>query len=253
MMAKRGLQRLRSGEPVFGALQMMPGPTVTELAVWAGFDFVLIDCEHGVVDEPAQVASLQMLSGSDAFAVVRVRPGDLASVGRYLDFGADGIMMPDVRSAAAAVAFVAAATHGPTGTRSSTGSGSRAARYGLAAPPPGDPPLLLAMIESAAAVASIASIVETPGIGGIVIGPYDLAADLGCAGDFSAPAYQAAFETVESAAVRHGLALGSVPHPGFPAERLIAAGHRLILASVDVFALRDGLRSHLAAARGGAP
>jgi 2-keto-3-deoxy-L-rhamnonate aldolase RhmA len=84
-----------------------------------------------------------------------------------------------------------------------------------------------------------------------VIGPHDLAADLGTDNDFAAPAYHAAFSKIEEAATRAGVLLGSRTHPGFPIERLLGAGHSFILASGDVSALRDGYRAHLEAARGG--
>jgi 2-keto-3-deoxy-L-rhamnonate aldolase RhmA/pimeloyl-ACP methyl ester carboxylesterase len=245
------LARLRLGEPVFGALQSIPTPMVTEIAVWSGYDFVILDCEHAIVDETAHLAALQVISGSDAFAVVRVRPGDLSAVGRYLDIGADGILLPDVRSAAEAQAFVAAAFHAPAGTRSSTGGSARATRYRLVNNEPRARPLLLAMIEGAQAVSAISAIAATPGLDGLVIGPYDLAADLGVPEDFSMPVYRETFAAVERAAVRAGILLGSRSHPGFSIERLLDAGHRFILLSSDAAALRDGYRAHLEAVRRG--
>jgi 4-hydroxy-2-oxoheptanedioate aldolase len=222
---------------------------LTELAVWAGFDFVIVDCEHGVVDEQAHLASLQVLTGSSAFAIVRVRAGDLGAVSRYLDLGAPAIMMPNVQSAAEAKGFVAAANFAPAGTRSSTGNAMRGARYGLGAPLSSDAPLLFAMVEGRRALAQITAIVATPGLAGIVIGPYDLSADLGCQNNFEASAYTEAFAAIESAALQAGLILGTSAHPGFPLRRLLDAGHRLLITSVDVLALRDGLRAQLAAAR----
>lgn len=246
------LARLRSREPVFGVMQIIPAPTLSELAVWSGYDFVILDCEHGIVDEPAQLACLQVISGTDAFAAVRVKVGDLRAVSRYLDFGADAILMPDVRSRADAAVFVAAATRGPQGTRSSTGV-ARVMRYGLGCPNGGSSPLLLALIEGRHAVTHVAEIAATPGLDGLIIGPNDLSADLGCPNDFSAAAYIAAFTEIEQAARCAGVLLGSKPHPGFSAQRLVSAGHSLIIASADVAAVRDGYRSHLAAARGIAP
>jgi len=243
------LARLRRGEAVFGVLQTIPNPTLTELAIWSGFDFVTLDCEHGAVDEQAHLASLQIIERSDVFALVRVRPGDLGAVGRYLDFGADGILMPELRNAAEAAAFVAASKHAPAGSRSSAGPAVRAARYGIASRAEREPPLLLGIIETADAVVDIGEITATPALDGLIIGPFDLSASLGCANDFSAPAYQTAFARIEQAAARGSLLVGSVPHPGFPVARLIDAGHRLILGGVDVLALRDGFCAQLAAAR----
>ncbi len=244
------LSRLRRREPVFGTLQSIPSPMLTEIALWSGYDFIILDIEHGVLDEPSLLASLQVISHTPAFAVVRVRPRDYGAVGRYLDFGADGILLPDVCSALEAQLFVAAATHGPYGSRSSSGS-ARALHYGLGSRANCGSPLLLAMIEGADAVSNIDAILATPGLDGAVIGPHDLAADLGAENDFSTPAYQAAFTRIEEAATRAGVLLGSRTHPGFPIERLLSAGHSFILASGDVSALRDGFRAHLQAVRSG--
>lgn len=239
------LTRLREGNPVFGVMQTVSVPTLTELAVWSGFDFVILDCEHSVVDEQAHLTSLQVISGSDAFAVVRIRPGDVGAVGRYLDYGVDAVLMPHVRTPTDVAAFVAAAAHAPSGTRSSTGSATRAKRYGLAGQANRGRPLLLVLIETAEAVANIAAIAATPGLDGLLIGAHDLSADLGCPNDNSAPVFNAAFVGIEQAATRAGLILGSSPQPGFPVERLLKAGHRFILAGADIVALREGYRSQL--------
>lgn len=243
------LEQLKSGKVMFGAAQLIASPTISELCVWSGLDFVLIDCEHGVIDETAHLACLQVIAGAGGMSIVRVRAGDLAAVGRYLDFGADAIFMPDVQSAAHAAAFVAAGTFGPEGSRSTTGGGVRARRYGLPQTSPSPRPGLFALIESRSAVEDIEAIAATRGLDGLVVGPNDLSADLGCAGDFANPDYGKAFSRVEAAARSAGLVLGSRPHPGYSVERLVDAGHRLILLGADVGALREGLGAMLAAAR----
>jgi 2-keto-3-deoxy-L-rhamnonate aldolase RhmA len=234
---------------MFGAAQLVPSPVISELCVWSGFDFVLIDCEHGVIDEAAQLSCLQVIGAHGGMSAVRIRAGDLAAVGRYLDFGADAIFMPDVRTAQEAAAFVAAGTFGPEGSRSSTSGGVRARRYGLPQPPLCARPGLFALIESRAAVEAIDEIAATPGLSGLVIGPQDLSADLGCEGDFADQAYVAAFGLAEAAARAAGLVLGSRPNPRYPATRLIEAGHRLILLGADIAALREGLGAMLTAAK----
>jgi 4-hydroxy-2-oxoheptanedioate aldolase len=242
------LQRLRGREPVFAVMQTLPVPTLSELAVWSGYDCVILDCEHGIVDEPAQLACLQVISNAGALAAVRVRPKDFGSVGRYLDFGADAILLPDVQTGADAAAFVSAATCGTGGTRSSTRS-ARGSRYGLDAAGHAAP-LLFAMIEGSLALDNLAEIAATPGISGFVIGPNDLSADLGCPSDFSAAAYSAAFAKIEATAANAKLLIGTIAHPHYPIERLLAAGHAFIIVSSDVATVRDGYKSQLAAARG---
>src|SRR5579862_2458025 len=166
-------------------MQSIPSPTITESAVLSGFDFIILDCEHAVVDELSQLASLQTLSGRDAFSLARLRPEDFSAVGRYLDLGVNGILMPDIQSPEAAREFVRAATWGPQGTRSSTAA-SRTRQYGIRGAAPLNP-LLLAMIEGKAGVEAVDRILCIEGIDGVVIGPHDLAADLGRPEDFSNP------------------------------------------------------------------
>jgi 4-hydroxy-2-oxoheptanedioate aldolase len=104
------------------------------------------------------------------------------------------------------------------------------------------------MIESGEAVTNVQAIVVTPGLAGIVIGPHDLAADLGT--ELGSAQYQEAVETIERATLEAGLLLGSAPNPAYSIARLRDAGHRFILASADAAAIREGMQLHLAAARG---
>jgi len=242
------MQQLKRGDGVaFGIVQTIPSTVISELAVWSGFDFVIVDCEHGIVDEAAQLACLQVAAGAGAIAGVRVKADDFESVGRYLDHGAQFILMPGINSAKQAGQLVAASQTGPNGTRSATGS-ARATRYGLSASPR---PVLLAMIESAQAVDQAEAIAATSELDGVIIGPNGLSADLECG--FSDAAYVAAFEKIEAAARQSGVLLGSKPHASFTTERLLAGGHRFIIASADITALRDGYRTHLDASRRNTP
>jgi 4-hydroxy-2-oxoheptanedioate aldolase len=248
---------LYARELLIGALQTLPSTLATEVALRSGFDFIIIDCEHGVIDEPAQIASLQIISSTDALAVVRVRPRDFNAVSRYLDFGADAILLANVQTPDDASQFVAAGAHWHDGTRSSSVR-TRLDRFDIESDPRWSiasrpPPALLAMIEGRAAVNCIDAIAATPGLTGLVIGPNDLAADLDCPNDFTSPVYEAAFAAIEHAASRADLLLGSKVHPGFPAERLVQNGHRFILASSDSAALRHGFQVHLKAARTALP
>src|ERR1700759_2382929 len=93
MTAPSVIDRVRAGEPIFGLIQTIPEPTLTELAVWCGYDLVVIDCEHGVIDETRQLACLQVATHAGAACGVRIRPDDFGAVGRYLDWGADAILM----------------------------------------------------------------------------------------------------------------------------------------------------------------
>src|ERR1700722_3895879 len=177
------LSRLRQGEAVFGLFLTHPDPGTAETALWCGFDFLVIDCEHGVVDEPAQLNVLRVVSNSQAFSLVRVRANDESAVSRYLDFGADGVMVPDIRSVEQARRFAFAA-------RKRWTVGLRKDRYGLSAEGSSRAePLLLPLIESAQSVDQIEEIVGIEGVDGIIVGNGDLSTSLGVPGDFAAPTF----------------------------------------------------------------
>lgn len=203
----------------------MPGAAGTDLAIRNGADFVILDCEHGLADEAAHTASLLLVAKEDAFSAIRVRPGDLEAVKTYARLGADVILMPDIKSVAAAHAFVAAGQ--PADDK------DRALRRKTA-------PVLMAMIESQEAVAQIRDIAATPGLGALVVGPNDLCADLGGGVDFAAPIFQEALGAVERAAAEAAIVLGSGVYPGIPVSRLLTGGHTFILTVSDVGALQAG-------------
>jgi 2-keto-3-deoxy-L-rhamnonate aldolase RhmA len=204
---------------------------MTRVAVQCRYDFIILDCEHEAFDSSSLSACLAAVANTRTFAVVRVPRGNLLAVGLCARLGAQAILMPHVCSEHQTEAFVDAAV--------------QACQRGAYTKP-----LLLALIEDAQAIASIDSIAATPGLGGLVIGPKDLASDLGFPDEFESPVYVSAFCQVQEAAQRTGLLLGTRVHPPFTLPRLLAGGHTFILASSDMSALAEGYRLHLTTARG---
>jgi len=235
------LARLRKGQAVFGLMQTYPIAAVTEIMVWSGYDFVILDSEHGVADEGAQLDALRVIEGSSAFSIVRVRPGDESAVARYLDFGADGLMIPDVRTAVQAEQVARVAYERWTG-------GLRGDRYGRSKPNKGQMPLLIALIEAPEGVANVEAILSVRGIEGVVIGAGDLSTTLGTPGNFSTPAYLAAVERVERAALARGKILGAKPDKDSPIAGLFERGYRLFMIGRDMPLLRSVLAGTLASA-----
>jgi len=175
--------RAEAGERLLGVLLRMPGEELVEMAAVAGFDFVLVDCEHGPADVVALRQHMAVAAVHRVPVVVRVGENDAGMMLRALDQGAEGILAPHVDSAADARALVSAAHYPPIGTRGFA-TYSRAGRFGQTdAPAHRDwflaNTLVLGMIESPAGVAAAEEIVATPGLDGIMIGPADLAAASG--------------------------------------------------------------------------
>src|SRR5438067_1777369 len=146
-------------------------PAVAELAGICGFDWVLLVLEHGCESEAAIPNQLRALRGTRAQGIVRVGAPHADLIARVLDWGAHGIMVPHVNSAAEAEAIVQAAHYAPRGQRGLSRS-VRAYDYGLN--PPGDAmpePLILAQIETVEAVKRAAEIACVDGIDVLFIGP----------------------------------------------------------------------------------
>ena len=144
----------------------------------SGFDWVLLDLEHGCESEAAIPSQLRALRGSRTQAIVRVGAPHPELIARVLDWGAHGIMVPHVGSAGEAEQIVRAAYHPPRGNRGYSRT-VRAFEYGLRPPGKGERgPLLLAQIETGEAVSRAAEIARVEGIDVLFVGPADLQLDL---------------------------------------------------------------------------
>lgn len=176
-------QRASAGEKLIGALLRMPAEETVEMLAVAGFDFVLIDCEHGPADIVALRHHIALAAVHDVPVVVRVGEKDRGLVLRVLDQGAQGILAPHLDTAEDAADLVDASLYPPVGSRGFA-TYSRAGRFGeVAAAAHRDwwleNTLVLGMIESPRGVANVEAIVSTPRLDGIMIGPADLAAASG--------------------------------------------------------------------------
>jgi 4-hydroxy-2-oxoheptanedioate aldolase len=254
MKPKRSLVgRLSKQRAVMGLLQSHHNSVFAEMAGMCGYDFLLLDGEHGVFGERDILQTLQISASTDLLVLVRLADHHPLSVGRYLDMGADGIVVPNVSTCEQARMLVRSMEYPPAGTRGSGAALHRATRYGmdiaqhLKTPKEGQ--CLLVIIESALGVNNVGDILAVDGVEGVIIGPWDLSADLGCPGDFSRPQYVQAVEHIGRAAAERGKLLGTVPHGEWGPEALVARGHRLLILGADVSLLRQAMSEQIARAR----
>jgi len=152
-------------------------PAIAELAALCGFDWVLIDLEHGSAPENAVLEQLRALRGTPTKGIVRVPAPHADLIARMLDWGADGIMVPHVNSAREAESIVEAASYPPVGNRGFSRT-VRGHQYGLRAPEATPLPLIIAQIETREAVGVAKEIASVNGIDVLFIGPADLQLDL---------------------------------------------------------------------------
>jgi 4-hydroxy-2-oxoheptanedioate aldolase len=196
-------ERLRRREPLTVAFLDLGSPVSAEATAMCGFDVVVVDLEHGAGDEGAARAQIQAASGHAA-VIVRVPEGP-AQVGRMLDAGADGVIVPQVSGPAEAERAAAGVRY--TGSRGISPL-SRGNRYGGAGAdfrPRADERLAcIVQIERGSALATVDEIAALDDVDGLLMGPADLSNDLGCELDLDRPPLREAAERIARAAAAHG-------------------------------------------------
>jgi 4-hydroxy-2-oxoheptanedioate aldolase len=172
--------RLAAGEPLLGALLRMPSEELVEMVAVSGFDFVLLDAEHGPAETSELRRHLVLAETHGVPVLVRVGGHEPALVLRVLDAGAQGVVAPHIDTAEQAHELVASAHYPPLGSRGFATYG-RAGRFGLVDPEEHrrravEDTLVFGMIESPAGVTQAAEITAVPGLDGIMVGTADLRA-----------------------------------------------------------------------------
>lgn len=222
MTALSGLRgRLHSPGALFFAHMAIPEPAVATILGYSGVDFVMVDAEHGPFTLSSMRACVAAVQATRANVVVRTASSDRVEIRQLLDLGADGVIVPHIESAEQARAVVAASRYPPDGTR---GVGSaRANRYGLdlAACLEGanSSVAVMVIIESRRGVDNAAGIASVPGLDGILVGPTDLAADLGLGVQPGHPSVLEAIEAVVTSAMEVGVKVSAWRDPRSAAER----------------------------------
>ncbi|MBO6659396.1 MAG: 2-dehydro-3-deoxyglucarate aldolase [Roseivirga sp.] len=202
-------KKLDRGEKLIGTLLSLPSPEIAEIMSMVGFDWLFIDLEHG----PHGFMELQRMIQAmkpNCGALVRVPEVSEANIKKVLDIGAEGIIVPKVDTAEKAKQIVSYAKYPIQGVR---GVGAaRAHGYGLNfkeyVERANEGTLVVIQIEHFEGVNNINEIVEVEGVDVIFIGPYDLSASFGVAGQLEHPLVKVAIEKVEEACAKAGIPMG---------------------------------------------
>ena len=235
--------RLANGEKVLGCWSFLGNPQVAEILSLAGFDYLLLDQEHGLGDATSLGAQLHAMAATPCTGVVRVPWNDHVYLKRVLDVGAEAVLIPSIDTADEARAAVAACRYPPRGRRGTAASSVRASSYGMApdyVATAADNLLIACQIESATAVGNIDAILAVEGIDLMFIGPFDLSATVGQMGNLKHPEVAALIERAEKAILAAGRPMGTVPHPGCTAQDMFDRGYHFVNAGSDISRLRDG-------------
>ena len=186
---------LRSGKPLRGLFNGLPSPAIVEMCAYAGFDFIILDNEHGSADFGTTEHMLRAARAAGIVPVVRCFEHDLP---RVLDMGASAVQVPMVESAAQARRLADLIHYPPLGRRGSAFS-TRAAGYGAFGGAghtqrSNEGIAFIAMIETPEAIAAAAEIAAVDGVDAVFIGPNDLAHAMGHGSDWNAEPVQRAIE-----------------------------------------------------------
>lgn len=239
-------RRLRAGETVFTGWCNIASPLVCETLAREGFSAVAIDQQHGLWDTAATVNAIAAIHLAGASPIVRVPLAQFATVSRVLDFGAEGVIAPLINTPADARAFVAAAKFPPLGERS--WGPHRAMTLGGMADPKthlreaNDLTVTLAMIETRTALDNLDTIVATPGIDAVFVGPSDLSITLsgGAVLDPHSAEVERALDRIVAAAQKAGKVPGAYCQNAERAVALAARGFRFLAVGSDLQFLRAG-------------
>ncbi len=223
-LPRNRLRELINQKPsALGTFVTLADPIAVELAGLAGFEFIVIECEHAGLSLETVQNQLRAARAHELGTLVRVPAGDLGFVQRVLDIGANGVLVPHISDAKAAARAVSAVRFPPEGHRGMYPS-SAAAEFGAHGLPGvrelthalNRNTVLAVMIEEASAVEQIEEIARTPGVDLVVVGPSDLSASLGVIGNPQDPGLAAAvariFKACRDAGVRFGM---PVEHGGY--------------------------------------
>jgi len=239
--------RLRAGDVLVGPMVTLSSPEVVELLAQVGFDWLFLDSEHTPM-EPPQIQAMLQAAGTTP-CIVRVPSSEPTRIGKALDAGAAGIIVPQVNSAEQARQVVAAARYAPAGNR---GRGlARAHRYGFKlqeyAATANDTVAVIVQAEHRDAVDVIGDIVKVEGIDAVLIGPYDLSSSFGRPGDVEHPEVRDAIDRVRAACVEAGMTVGMFGLSAEAVNPYISKGFTLITAGIDVLLLGNAATALLAA------
>jgi 4-hydroxy-2-oxoheptanedioate aldolase len=229
--------RLAAREPLYGAWSVIPSLLSVRLLAAVGFDYVVIDLQHGGATEtdlPGMTSAIR-LAGSTP--VGRVRHAHPADIGRALDLGCEGVIVPNVDSAAQAREVAGAVRYPPAGYRSAGGV--------LAAADP----FCLVMVESAEAVTDLPATLDIDGVDGVYVGPRDLSFALGCELDPGDPVLGPALAQIWAACATAGKPVGVHATEAAIARRYREGGCTLLTTGADAAAITRDATAQLSALR----
>jgi 4-hydroxy-2-oxoheptanedioate aldolase len=245
--------RVLAGETLFGLFLDLGSPFSAEICARAGYDWLVVDLEHGAGTEAGLVGLLQSVEVGGSTAVVRPQSGERLRIGRALDLGAAGIVIPRLESAAEAREAVSFLRYPPAGVR---GVALRTRGAGMGSVAHGEVHQInerilgIIQIESVGALREADQIAAIDGVDVLFVGPADLTHSLGVPGRFDDETYLNALKAVVDACAAHGKAAGILVYDLGVVPGLLELGYRFVGIGADGALIAGGARAALVAVRG---
>lgn len=244
-------RRLANGETTVGTFVGMASTTAAEVCAAAGADWLLIDLEHGAGSEDVISDSVLAAASYGVPVIVRVESSQRIRIGRVLDQGAAGVMVPRLDKPGEAASVLTHLRYPPHGDRG-VATYNRSCRWGMDRLPLTDPTqntLGVIQIETLAALDAVDEIAAQDGVDVLFIGPLDLSFALGVPLQFDSPEFVAATRRVLDAAAAHRKTAGILAANAAIATRYVEHGFRFVAIGSDSTMLAAALSDAFTAAR----
>ena len=239
-------QRLKNGESLIGTFLSLGNSLTTEIIAQAGFDWVIIDLEHGMGSETDVLHQLQAIEHTNTSAIIRVEGFQRQRIHRVLDFGAHGIMCPRVNLPIEAEMAVKAMQYTPGGLRGvakmvrASGFGENFGQY---QPQTRDELVGIIQIETEESLDHLDEIAMIDGVDVLFIGPADLSMALGIFGQLDHPKFIEAEEAIIAAAKKARKAIGFLLFDPAHYEKYYKKGIRFFACGTDALFLSNGAKA----------
>jgi 4-hydroxy-2-oxoheptanedioate aldolase len=248
-MKNLALERWRAGEKSIGAWSNLPDIHLAETLGRTGIDWICFDLQHGLMDYRDLLTLLPAICGLPVTPLVRVAANQPDQIGRALDAGAHGVIVPIVNTADDARRAVEACRYPPGGCRS-CGPMRDVLIEGLEYLATANEQIAcIVMIETEEGLDNVDAIAAVEGVDAIFVGPMDLSYGLGLPGDFSNPRFTAAIEAILTATSKHDRAPGIFGYTPEMAAQSLADGFVFASMGTDISFFRQGMEQALAAVR----
>jgi 2-keto-3-deoxy-L-rhamnonate aldolase RhmA len=242
-------RKLVAGETALGFWVSLESPSIAEIAATLGFDWVLIDAEHGQLEYKEIIEHLRAARGSQTAVLVRITEIQPGIIKRVLDLGADGVMVPQVNTPEEAALAVRLAKYPPQGIRGL--GGERATRWGLNKTEylatANRETLVIPMMETPESAANIEKIAAVPGIDAVYFGPGDFSSFSGHLGQWEGPGVAEQLLAVKEKLLARHIPCGIAGADLADAKRRVEQGFRMISIGSDTGALIAAMKAGLQA------